>query len=344
MCYRLPIVRNLSAALRREYREKDDEPVVEMIGHIRMGVSKGLRGYLWLLKILVPVSFLTWLLQYSGWLNAADVILTPVMGWLSLPPEAALPLIVGLLTGIYGAIAAMSVLPLSGNEMTLIAVFLLISHALPQEGIIQGKSGMPPLTATLIRLAASVVTVLCVAPLLGLWPVHHAGGVPVAAAHVQPFADALLGWFRGMALLSVKILGIITALMVALELLKAYHVIDWMLIRIEPLFRVQGLPRQVGMLWLAAALFGISYGAAVIVEETRNGEYTPDELKQLHISIGINHAMVEDPALFLSLGIPAVWLWGPRLAAAILAVHMATLVSRLLAPARKAAGPRPQIP
>jgi hypothetical protein len=147
-----------------------------------------------------------------------------------------------------------------------------------------------------------------------------------------------------MALLSVKTPGIITVLMVALELLNAYRVIDWILLRIGPLFRVLGLPRKVGMLWAAAALFGISYGAVVIVEETRNGEYTPDELKRLHISIGINHAVVEDPALFLSLGIPAVWLWGPRLAAAIVAVYLAVLISRFLAPSRKAAAHRHQVP
>ena len=86
---------------------------------------------------IVPISFLTVLLEYSGWVNKINFILEPCMNLLSLSPIAALPLIVGMLTGIYGGIAAMAVLPLTTNEMTLIAIFLLISHNLIQEGIIQ---------------------------------------------------------------------------------------------------------------------------------------------------------------------------------------------------------------
>ena len=39
----------------------------------------------------------------------------------------------------------MIVVPLTQAQMTLIAIFLLISHNLVQEGIIQGKSGINPL-------------------------------------------------------------------------------------------------------------------------------------------------------------------------------------------------------
>jgi len=48
------------------------------------------------------------------------------MGLLNLPSIAALPLVVGMLSGIYTGIAAMIVLPFTNNQMTLIAVFLMI--------------------------------------------------------------------------------------------------------------------------------------------------------------------------------------------------------------------------
>ena len=77
---------------------------------IREGLQKGLRGTLWMLKILVPCSLLTFLIDVSGLLNHLDFMLAPAMGFLDLPPEAALPLTVGLLAGIYGAVAALAVL------------------------------------------------------------------------------------------------------------------------------------------------------------------------------------------------------------------------------------------
>jgi hypothetical protein len=94
-----------------------------------------------------------------GWLK-------PAMGWLSLPPEAALPIITGLLIGIYGGIGVMASLPLTSDQMTLIAVFLLIAHNLIQEGIIQGKSGIHIVKITLARLLVAVAAVIVVAPFL----------------------------------------------------------------------------------------------------------------------------------------------------------------------------------
>jgi hypothetical protein len=75
------------------------------------------------------------------------------------------------------------------------------------------------------------------------------------------------------------------------------------------------------MLWMTAAVFGITYGGAVIVAETRERRLAPQQLKTLHVSIGINHAMVEDPALFLPLGIHPFWLWIPRLVTAVAFTH-----------------------
>lgn len=295
--------------------------------HLRRGVMRGLRGYVWLLKILVPVSFLTLVLQASGLLGRLDVVLAPLMGVLHLPAVAALPLIIGMLTGIYGAIAAMAVLPLSMPHMILIAVFLLISHALVQEGIIQGRSGMPAVTATVVRLAASVVTVWLVAPFLDL---DEAQGIsasaPVAGPSV-PFTDAFGAWVWDMVGLGGKILVIIVALLTLLELMRAYRVTDHAVRVIRPVLRIMGLSDAVGMIWLTAAVFGISYGGAVIVEETRTGRLKPEALRRLHLSIGINHAMVEDPALFLSLGLPAFWLWVPRLLAAVAAVYLAAALA-----------------
>lgn len=302
---------------------------MEKFKHITAaGIAKGWSGFVWMLKILVPVSFFTLLLQYSGWLRHLDFLLEPLMQVMNLPSLAALPLIVGMLTGIYGGIAAMIVLPLTQPQMTLIAIFLLISHSLIQEGIIQGESGINPVKAVAFRLLASFVTVTIVSLVL---PMERASGGSAAAlpAAAMPFAELLKQWGFSTAYLALKILGIIMSLMLALEFMKAFNIIDRLVRSLNPVLKILGLDRQVGMLWLAAAIFGIAYGAAVIVEETRQGHYTKAELERLHLSIGINHAMIEDPLLFLPLGIGAFWLWIPRLVAAVAAVHLHRALHKL---------------
>ncbi|MDJ0781797.1 MAG: nucleoside recognition domain-containing protein [Desulfosarcinaceae bacterium] len=296
---------------------------------LTIGVRKGLRGFFWMLKVLIPISLLTAVLVWSGVLNRMDGVMTPVMGLLGLPAEAALPLLIGTTASIYGALAAMVPLGLSTQQMTLIAIFLVISHNLIQESVVQRESGYAFLKAVLARLTASVVTVMAVARIWG-----ETGASPQAGLAPewvpQPFGTMLRGWLVDTGILSVKVLVIIIALMVLLEVMRSYRWIDRMAWAMTPVLKLLGLRRQSGFLWLTAALFGLSYGAAVIVEETRTGKYAPAELERLHLSIGINHAMVEDPAIFLSLGLSPFWLWVPRFVAAVVAVQVLILFKRVL--------------
>lgn len=296
---------------------------------VKLGFKKGWRGYVWLLKILIPISFFTALLEYSGWIGHLDFLLKPVMGFIHLPPIAALPILAGLLTGVYGAVASLTVLELTGAQITLVAIFVLISHALIQEGIVQGKSGMNALKVTLIRLLASVVTVW----VAGFF--FQDAGTNLTGAYMHQMADKhsfiilLKNWSVATFWLSAKILAIIMTLMILLENLKAFHWIPLIVKTLSPLLKFFGLDREVGLMWVAAVFFGISYGAAVIVEEAKEAHIKTPALEKLHISIGINHAVVEDPALFLPFGINLLWLWIPRIITAVVFVQLYRLWSRV---------------
>ena len=109
------------------------------------GLKKGWGGFVWMMKIVIPISLFTSVLDWSGLLGRLDFLLKPLMGIFSLPPTAALPLVIGMLSSVYGGLAAMAVLPFSAAQMTLMAVFILMAHSLIQEGIIQGRYGPHPL-------------------------------------------------------------------------------------------------------------------------------------------------------------------------------------------------------
>lgn len=289
---------------------------------IKVGLSRGWSGYLWLLKILIPISFATFLLVWSGWLHRIDFLIEPAMGVLSLPPTAALPLIIGLFTGIYGAVAAMAAMTMTLDQMTLIAVFLLISHNIIQESIVQGKSGLNAFVAAGFRIFVSFAVTFILARIMGVKDPGVLGSSTAVVAENLALLPALLDWGLDMIALCIKIFAIIMPLMTALETMKAFNIIDRIVGAAAPVFRILGLSQATGMLWLTAAIFGLAYGAAVIVEETKANNFSRDELTRLQLSIGINHAMIEDPALFLSLGIPPLWLWMPRLVAAIAAIYL----------------------
>ncbi|MGZ3607026.1 MAG: iron transporter [Syntrophales bacterium] len=291
---------------------------------LKSGLRKGLSGFLWIMKILIPVSLFTALLAWTGWLGRLDFLLQPLMSILSLPAMATLPLLIGMLTNIYGGIAAMSVLPFSHDQMTLMAIFLLIAHNLIQEGVIQAKSGIHPLKATLFRLVAAAFTVIVVAPFLNVTMTvsERAGASPETA---QSLIEALQEWGLTTLSLSIKIFVIIMFILTLLEILKTLDLISPMVRALRPVLKIMGLDQKVGFLWLTAVIFGVAYGGAGIVEEVKAGYLTKEELEELHLSIGINHSLVEDPSLFLSLGLSPFWLWVPRVIVAILAERVLAL-------------------
>jgi Fe2+ transport system protein B len=289
------------------------------------GFRKGLSGVAWLLKILIPVSLATALLDYSGWIPQADFILRPVMDVLSLPPSAALPILIGMTAGIYACLASMAVLPLTTGHMTVIAVFVLIAHNLPQEGIIQAKSGINFVKTTLVRIGAAVATCWLVAACLGADAGAGAASAAAAGGELPAVGGFLLDWLAGTLQLCAKILVIVVAVMVLIELMKEFNIIDVFVRVLAPVLTMMGLHRRAGALWLTGVLFGLAYGGAVIVEESRDLRLSPEEVEKLQLSIGINHSMIEDPLLFLPLGVNPFWLWVPRLAAAVAAVYLTSL-------------------
>jgi Fe2+ transport system protein B len=300
------------------------------------GLKKGWDGFVWMMKIIVPISLFTAILDWSGLLSHLDFLLKPLMGLLDLPPAAALPLIIGMLSNVYGGIAAMIVFPFSTAQMTLMAVFILTAHALIQEGIIQGQSGIHPLKATLVRIGAAVVTVLLMVPWVGsstVMPAAADGALTVSPA----FLEMIRHWAWTTFRLTAKIFFIIMALLTLLELLKAFGLIHPFVRALGPFLRIMGLDRKVGFLWMTAVIFGLSYGGAIIVEEAKSGHLSREDLELLHLSIGTNHSMVEDPPLFLPLGIHPFWLYVPRLVMAIIIVRLVRLWQRYARRPRKTA-------
>lgn len=287
---------------------------------LRAGAKKGWGSFVWVCKILVPASFVVTMLQWGGLLYQVEPVLAPLMRLINLPGQAALPIITGMLIGNYATIAVITALPLNLGQMTLIVVFSLIAHNLIVEGIIQHRSGINMAKITVVRIATAILTVFIVSQ---FFTDTTAGVVmPNEFMSSAPLTTVLKTWAVATGGLLLKILAIIMGVVIGLELLRVLGWMSYLIRFFRPVMRILGLSDQTSTLWMTAAVFGLTLGGAVIVEEAKREALTGEELERLHISIGINHSMVEDPALFLALGIDGLWLWLPKLVAGIVAVQV----------------------
>ena len=286
---------------------------------LRAGNKKGWASFAWICKILIPTSFLVTLLQWSGLLDQAAPYLNPLMGAINLPGEAALPIISGMLINLYATIAIITVIPFTMGQKTLIAIFNMICHNLIIEGIIQHKSGINVAKINLIRFASAILTVLIVSQVFS--ETAKTVVMPDTMMTHPSFLVLLETWAIDTGWLLLKILIIIMPIMLGLESAKSLDWISYLIRFFQPIMRALGLSSRTAMLWVVGVIFGLMYGGAVIIEETKGKTLTKDELERLHISIGINHSMVEDPVLFIALGLNGFWMWVPRFITAIAAVQ-----------------------
>lgn len=291
------------------------------------GLRKGVHGFLWIARILVPVSLAVALLDWTGWLYALDPVFQPVMGIINLPPQAALPILSAMFTSFYAGLAIIVAVPFTQAQVTLLAIFITICHMLIVEGIIQHKAGFNFLKTDILRIITAGATVYIVSlffegtetPVV----MHSSLGATV------PLSEMLLGWLKSTLQLIAKIIVIISAVMIAIEVMKVLGWTERLARAFRPVMKLMGLSPNVAPMWVAGVFFGIIYGSAVITEEAESGRYTPEELERLHMHLGINHSTIEDPALFLALGISVFWTIVPRLIAAAVVVNVYNLVHRV---------------
>jgi hypothetical protein len=290
------------------------------------GVKKGGTGFIWMARILVPVSLVVALLEWSGWLYQVDFVLKPVMNLINLPSEAAFPILSGIFINIYATIGILTVVPFSLGQMTLIAVFSLIAHNMITEAIIQHNSGINGLKITVIRLLAAIVTVLIISLFVGDTSQSVTGAIVQSA---ETILQALNTWGIDTGWMLLKILGIIMGIMVVLEWLRYLEWDKYLYGFFRPFMKVLGLSDRTVILWVTAVIFGLMYGSAVILEKSQEGGLTRSELERLHISIGINHSMVEDPALYMAMGLNGFWLFVPKLVMVIACAQSYRIVEQI---------------
>lgn len=294
----------------------------------RRGLKRGLGSTYRLLSIVIPVSLVVNVLDWVGLLHLIGRWLSPVLGLVGLPGEAAISLLSGALVGIYAAIAALAPLHLTVGQLNVLAVMALIAHSLPMEGVVQQKSGVSGWRMVALRVGASFVVGFILARIVpGVAGAATPGADAVAVASVS-WERHLLDFLTATGSLALKMLVIITVMFVLTEILREYGWLERISRALRPIMAVLGLPASASFAWLTAAAVGLLYGAALIIEEAEQGRIDQDGLVRLHASIGVSHSLLEDTALFVAVGAGLFWLLVPRLLAAALLARVASYLTR----------------
>lgn len=299
------------------------------------GGKAGLRTTLWLLKFMIPVTAVVTVLSWTGVLGWMATWISPVFRYFGLPGETAIAFITGAALNVYSGIAAMSVIPLDGRQITILAIMILISHNLPIEVMVQYKTGTSGLRMLALRLGMSVAGGLLLNWVLPAGGEAHTVAVAAAATPAGSWVELALDWLKSTGWLIGKIAVFATGVMVLQRILDEFGLMPWLARVLAPPLMLMGLPRRTVFLWIVANTLGLAYGAGVIIEETKLGKFTRDETEIINHSVAVCHSLLEDSLLFVAVGAWVFWITVPR----VLLAAAAVWGYRALAHLRKAPTP-----
>lgn len=293
------------------------------MGVVKRGLRVGLETTWTLGKIIFPITLIVTILGHTPTLDWIARMLAPVMGWIGLPGEAAIPLVLGNILNLYAGIGAILTMDLTVKEVFILAVMLSFSHNLLVESAVAAKVGVRMSVILAVRIGLALVSAFVI-------NLFWQGGQEMAqygfvSAAQQPELNSWLaiGWdgVTSAALGIFQLALIVIPLMVVIQVMKERNWIKIMAQAMRPLTRLLRVQENTSTTLVSGLTIGLAFGAGVIIQAAKEDGISKKDMYLIVIFLVACHAVVEDTLIFIPLGIP-VW---PLLIIRILTAILLTL-------------------
>jgi hypothetical protein len=298
-----------------------------MIGTLKNGFLVGLKTTWDLGKVIFPITLLVTILQYTPVLDWFIELLTPLMKWIGLPGEAAIPLVIGNFLNLYAAIGAILTLDLTVKHVFILAVMLSFSHNLFIESTVAAKVGVKMWIVMTVRLG------LAVSSAFFIHLVWKGGSELAQYGFISKSSDEVSGWGNiivqgaekaGLGVLQLAM--IVIPLMIFIQVLKDLSWLDVFSKWMAPVTKMLGMRENTSTTLAAGLFFGLAFGAGVMMQAAKEDNVSKKDLYLAFIFLVACHAVVEDTLIFIPLGIPVWPLLLVRLVVAILLTMVVAFV------------------
>lgn len=119
---------------------------------------------------------------------------------------------------------------------------------------------------------------------------------------------------------------ILVPILVTIEIARYFEVIEKVTVRVKGALKVLTLPQEAAFPMLAGIFFGIVFGAALIIEYSREGYLNKRDLLLIGIFLSICHSVVEDTFILAVFGANPVVLLTTRLILAVIITRLAAFL------------------
>lgn len=294
---------------------------------LKRGLMSGWMTTWTLGKIIFPVTLIVTMLKYTPVLPWIIDRISPMMGFLGLSGDAAIPLVIGNFLNLYAAIGAILTLDLTVKEVFILAVMLSFSHNLIIESTVAARVGIKLWVVAIVRISLALISAVTINL------VWKGGGELAEYGLVSRTEQEISGWtniiLEGLEKASIGIFQlalIVIPLMIGIQAMKDLGWLDTFSEWMAPVTRSLGMKENTSMTLVAGLTIGLAYGAGVMIQAVKEDGVSKRDLYLAFIFLVSCHAVVEDTLVFIPLGIPVWPLLLIRLLTAVLLTVMVSLV------------------
>ncbi|MBN8235386.1 nucleoside recognition domain-containing protein [Halobacillus kuroshimensis] len=278
-----------------------------MKGTLLRGGKKGLDLTWTLGKVIFPVTLIVTILQYTPVLPWVMDKLEPLMGWLGLPGQAAVPLVVGNFLNLYAGIAAILSFDFTVKEVFILAVMLSFSHNLLIESTVAKKVGVSWWIVIGVRLSLAFFSAFIIHL---FWDGGGAqakyGLAPSNPVEPEGWTEIVIQGVQTAGMGIIQLAFIVIPLMVVMQFMREKGWLDKFSEWVAPCTRFLGMERNTSMTLAAGLTIGLAYGAGLMIQAVEEDGVSKKDMYLAVIFLVACHAVVEDTLVFIPLGIP-VW-------------------------------------
>jgi len=287
---------------------------------LKLGLRSGLLTTWILGKVIFPVTLIVTLLSFTPVIDWVIYLCEPFMKWIGLPGEAAIPLVLANLLNLYAGIGAILTLDLTVKEVFILAVMMSFSHNLLIETAVSSKVGIKAWVVFAVRIG------LALASALAIHYIWQGGGdtaqyglvTPANKEEITGLFSILLYGMEKAVMGIVQLALIVIPLMIFIQWMKDIQLLQYFTRWMTPITRLLGLSPNTATTLGAGLIFGLAYGAGVIIQAIKEDNIKKKDIYLVFIFLVACHAVIEDTLIFIPLGIPIWPLLAFRLVTAIL--------------------------
>ncbi|RSL30798.1 hypothetical protein D7Z54_24365 [Salibacterium salarium] len=286
---------------------------------VKQGFIAGLQTTWTLGKIIFPITLIITMLGYTPVLTWIAGLLAPLMGWIGLPGEAAIPLVLGNVLNLYAAIGAILSMDLAVKEVFILAVMLSFSHNLFIESAVAVKVGIRMSVVLAVRLGLAFSSAVLIHFMwnggaeTASYGFVSRDGQPSVSGWEGIVSEGVSSAFLGVAQLALVVIPI----MIFIQIMKDLNWLQFFSKGMSPFTRMLGINENTSTTLASGIFFGLAFGAGVMIQAIKDDNVKKKDLYLVFIFLVACHAVIEDTLIFIPLGIPVLPLLLIRLITAV---------------------------